>query len=143
MASTRRANSSSATRCKAPAAVMGGVWQATSLASPMTSGPRLRFAPSPTGYFHVGGARTALFNWLVARQQNGVLILRVEDTDVERNRQEWVQAHQDALLWLGIGWDEGPYYQSQRGHLYAEAAAKLFADGKAYHCDCTREQVDE
>ena len=109
----------------------------------MTSGPRLRFAPSPTGYFHVGGGRTALYNWLLARQQDGVFILRVEDTDTERNRQEWIQAHQDALRWLGIDWDEGPFLQSERSELYAEAASKLFADGQAYYCDCTREQVEE
>ena len=78
------------------------------------SGIRVRFAPSPTGYLHVGGARTALFNWLFARQQRGTMILRVEDTDAERNKPELVQGIIDGLTWLGVDWDEGPFYQSQR-----------------------------
>src|SRR3954452_11805216 len=143
MASTRRANSSSATRCNATASVMGGVWQASSLASPMTSGPRLRFAPSPTGYFHVGGARTALFNWLLARQQGGTFILRIEDTDEARNHPQWVDGILNAMQWLGLDWDEGPFFQSDRADRHAEATVKLHAAGQAYYCDCTREQVDE
>src|SRR5437879_9837727 len=79
-----------------------------------TREPRVRFAPSPTGYLHVGGARTALFNWLFARGQRGAMILRVEDTDAERNRPELVEGILEGLRWLGIDWDEGPYYQSQR-----------------------------
>lgn len=103
---------------------------------------RLRFSPSPTGYFHVGGARTALYNWLEARRLGGVFILRIEDTDRERNRQEWVDGIQSAMRWLGLDWDEGPYFQSERAHLYEAAAAKLVANGQAYFCDCTRDVVD-
>jgi glutamyl-tRNA synthetase len=104
--------------------------------------PRLRFAPSPTGYFHVGGARTALFNWLIARQSGGELVLRIEDTDEERNRPEWVEGITSALTWLGIDWDEGPVMQSERAVLFREAADKLVAEGHAYYCDCTRQQVE-
>ena len=102
---------------------------------------RLRFSPSPTGYFHVGGARTALYNWLEARRQGGTFVLRIEDTDLERNRPEWVEGIQSAMRWLGLDWDEGPYFQSQRAHLYEAAAAKLEAGGQAYYCDCTRDVV--
>jgi glutamyl-tRNA synthetase len=104
--------------------------------------PRVRFAPSPTGYFHVGGARTALFNWLFARQQGGVFILRIEDTDTERNREEWIDGIRTALTWLGLDWDEGPYLQSERSRLYADAVDKLVAGGHVYYCDCTREAVE-
>ncbi|MDP9388336.1 MAG: glutamate--tRNA ligase [Actinomycetota bacterium] len=104
---------------------------------------RLRFSPSPTGYFHVGGARTALFNWLMARREGGTFILRIEDTDTERNKPEWVEGIQSAMRWLGLDWDEGPYFQSQRAHLYAEAAGRLHAGGRAYYCDCTKEVVQE
>jgi glutamyl-tRNA synthetase len=104
--------------------------------------PRVRFAPSPTGYFHVGGARTALFNWLFARQQGGVFILRIEDTDTERNREEWIAGIGTALAWLGLDWDEGPYLQSERSSLYADAVDKLLAGGHVYYCDCTREAVE-
>jgi glutamyl-tRNA synthetase len=103
----------------------------------------VRFAPSPTGYFHVGGGRTALFNWLYARQHGGVFILRVEDTDADRNREEHVEGIQRAMRWLGLDWDEGPYFQSQRGELYRAAIEKLLADGYAYACDCTTEAVKE
>ena len=102
----------------------------------------MRFAPSPTGYFHVGGAKTALYNWIYARQHGGVFVLRIEDTDTERNRDEWIDGIQSALRWIGVEWDEGPYFQSQRTALYAAAAARLFASGDAYYCDCTREVVD-
>ncbi len=102
---------------------------------------RVRFAPSPTGYFHVGSARTALFNWLYARQQGGTFVLRIEDTDLERNRSEHIEGIQRALRWLGLDWDEGPYFQSQRGELYQAAIDKLLADGLAYACDCTPEAV--
>jgi glutamyl-tRNA synthetase len=108
----------------------------------VTGKPRLRFAPSPTGYFHVGSARTLLFNWLYARQAGGTLILRIEDTDEERSRTEWVDAITSAMAWLGLDWDEGPYLQSQRGGLYREAAERLLAAGHAYWCDCTRERVE-
>src|SRR5579863_604627 len=103
-------------------------------------GVRVRFAPSPTGYLHVGGARTALFNWLFARNQGGIFILRVEDTDVERNRPELVEGILDGLRWLGLDWDEGPYFQSQRLELHREAAIKLAALGAAYYCDCPPEK---
>ena len=76
---------------------------------------RVRIAPSPTGYFHVGGARTALYNWCFARRHNGVFVLRIEDTDAERNKEEWVDGIGSAMAWLGIEWDEGPYRQSRRG----------------------------
>ena len=95
------------------------------------SPPRVRFAPSPTGYLHVGGARTALFNWLFARQQHGTFVLRIEDTDTERNREEWTVGIQRAMTWLGVDWDEGPWYQSQRADLYQAAIEKLLASGSA------------
>ncbi len=104
---------------------------------------RLRFSPSPTGYFHVGGARTALYNWLVARREGGVFILRIEDTDLERNKAEWVEGIQSSMRWLGIDWDEGPYFQSERAHLYSAAAERLVSAGQAYYCECTREIVDQ
>ena len=103
--------------------------------------PRVRFAPSPTGYFHVGSARAALFNWLFARQTGGVFVLRIEDTDTERNREEFVEGIQRAMRWLGLDWDEGPFFQSQRGTLYEAAIDKLLIDGRAYACDCTPEAV--
>jgi len=84
-------------------------------------------APSPTGYFHVGSARTALFNWLFARQRSGTFVLRIEDTDAERNRAEHTEGIERAMLWLGLDWDEGPYFQSERGPLY-EAAIKQLLD---------------
>ena len=98
--------------------------------------PRVRFAPSPTGYLHVGGARTALFNWLFARHEGGTLLLRIEDTDVERNRPELVDGILEGLRWLGIEWDEGPYFQSQRLEMYRGAAEKLLASGAAFECYC-------
>jgi glutamyl-tRNA synthetase len=101
----------------------------------------MRFAPSPTGYLHVGSARTALFNWLEVRRLGGTFILRIEDTDRERNREEWVELIGSGLAWLGLDWDEGPYRQSERGDLYSEAASRLRADGCAYFCECTPEQV--
>ena len=107
----------------------------------MTDGPRVRIAPSPTGYFHVGTGRTALFNWLYARQQGGTFILRIEDTDTARNRPEHIEGILRALQWLGLDWDEGPYFQSQRGPRYAEAVERLLASGAAYACDCPPETV--
>ncbi len=101
-----------------------------------TDKPRVRFAPSPTGYLHVGGARTALFNWLFARHVGGTLLLRIEDTDVERNRPELTDGILESLRWLGLEWDEGPYFQSQRLGLYQEAAERLLAAGAAYPCYC-------
>jgi glutamyl-tRNA synthetase len=105
------------------------------------SGPvRVRFAPSPTGYLHVGGARTALFNWLFARKAGGTMILRIEDTDAERNKPELVSGIIDALKWLGVDWDEGPFYQSQRTQLYQEAGKKILASGNAFLCYCPPEK---
>ena len=110
---------------------------------------RTRFAPSPTGYLHIGGVRTALFNWLVARQAGGKFILRIDDTDSERNKVEALQPILDGFRWLGIDWDEwpevdgpfAPYYQSQRNHLYVEAAIQLLSSGKAYPCYMTTDEI--
>lgn len=98
--------------------------------------PRVRFAPSPTGYLHVGGARTALFNWLYARREGGTLLLRIEDTDVERNRPELVEGILEGLRWLGIEWEGEPIYQSQRLPTYRAAAQRLLASGAAFACYC-------
>jgi glutamyl-tRNA synthetase len=103
---------------------------------------RARFAPSPTGDLHIGGARTALFNWLLARHAQGVFILRIEDTDVARSTQESIQVILDAMTWLGMDWDEGPFYQTQRISFYQEAAEKLLKEGKAYRCYCTPEELE-
>ncbi|MBW1893756.1 MAG: glutamate--tRNA ligase [Deltaproteobacteria bacterium] len=100
-----------------------------------------RFPPSPTGYLHVGGARTALFNWLYARHMKGRFVLRIEDTDAARSTKESVDAIFEALEWLGIDWDEGPYYQSERFDIYREYIQKLLDTGNAYYCTCTPEQV--
>src|SRR5262249_23677361 len=102
---------------------------------------RVRFAPSPTGYLHVGGARTALFNWLFARHFAGEFVLRIEDTDVERSSVEMVEGILDGLRWLGLLWDEGPYFQSQRIAQYEEAAQTLLREGKAYPCFCSQETL--
>ena len=104
--------------------------------------PRVRFAPSPTGSLHVGGARTALYNWLFARRHGGTFILRIEDTDVERSRKELTQQILDAMTWLGLSWDEGPFFQSERQDLYREAAARLLAEGKAYRAFETPEELE-
>jgi len=114
------------------------------------TGPRVRFAPSPSGYLHIGGARTALFNWLWARSQGGKFIIRIEDTDQDRSSLDSVSAILDALRWLGLDWDEGPemegpvgpYFQSDRKALYRESVEKLIQAGKAYRCYCTKEELD-
>jgi glutamyl-tRNA synthetase len=103
---------------------------------------RTRFAPSPTGYLHIGGARTALFSWAYARRHGGQFILRVEDTDVARSTPEAVQAILDGMAWLGLEHDEGPFYQMQRMDRYKEVIRKMLADGTAYHCYTTREELD-
>ncbi len=103
---------------------------------------RTRFAPSPTGYLHVGGARTALFSFLEARHHGGEFVLRVEDTDRERSTDAAVQAILDGMAWLGLAHDEGPYFQTQRFDRYREVAQKLLADGKAYHCYCSKDELD-
>ena len=104
-----------------------------SSASGSSSPIRVRFAPSPTGYLHVGGARTALFDWLFARKHLGTFILRIEDTDVARSSEEMTRGILDAMTWLGLSWDEGPYYQSKRLDLYHAAADRLVSGGYAYH----------
>jgi glutamyl-tRNA synthetase len=101
-----------------------------------------RFPPSPTGYLHVGGARTAIFNWLYARHMNGKFVLRIEDTDIKRSTQASVDAIFEALQWLGIDWDEGPYFQTQRFDIYQEYIQKLVDSGHAYYCTCSPEQID-
>lgn len=101
-----------------------------------------RFPPSPTGYLHVGGARTALFNWLYARNTGGKFILRIEDTDAVRSTQESVEAIFDSLKWLEIDWDEGPFFQTRRYDLYREYIQKLVDSGHAYYCTCTPEEID-
>jgi glutamyl-tRNA synthetase len=104
--------------------------------------PRVRFAPSPTGYLHVGGARTALFNWLFARHTGGTFILRIEDTDFERSSEDMVQGILDGMRWLGMEWDEGPFFQSRRLPLYQATAEKLRLSGHAYYCFCTKEELE-
>jgi glutamyl-tRNA synthetase len=112
---------------------------------------RVRFAPSPTGYLHIGGARTALFNWLYARRHGGTFVLRIEDTDTERSSWEMVSGIVEGLRWLGLDWDEGPdvggphapYFQSQRVDMYRATAERLVADGRAYYCYCTTETLQQ
>jgi glutamyl-tRNA synthetase len=110
-----------------------------SAASPV----RLRFAPSPTGYLHVGGVRTALFNWLYARHVGGTFVLRIEDTDVERSTQEMVESILIAMRWLGLDWDEGPFHQSERMDLYRSVAERLITSQHAYYCFCSREEIEQ
>jgi len=109
--------------------------------NPMTV--RTRFAPSPTGYLHIGGARTALFNYLFARRNRGEFILRIEDTDAARSTGESTDAILEGMKWLGLDWDEGPYYQSRRFTIYREHAEKLLEKGLAYRCFCTPEELEE
>ena len=103
---------------------------------------RTRFAPSPTGYLHIGGARTALFSWAYARKHGGRFILRIEDTDLDRSTESSVQAILDAMRWLGLDWDEGPFFQMQRLGRYKEVAEKLITQGKAYRCWASKEDLD-
>jgi glutamyl-tRNA synthetase len=103
---------------------------------------RTRFAPSPTGYLHIGGARTALFSWAYARKHGGKFILRIEDTDQERSTRESEQAILDGLAWLGIDWDEGPFFQMQRLERYKQVVEQLLAEGKAYHCYASKEELE-
>jgi glutamyl-tRNA synthetase len=104
--------------------------------------PRVRFAPSPTGYLHVGGARTALFNWLFARHTGGTHVLRIEDTDRDRSTEAHTRVILDGLTWLGIGWDEGPFFQGEYAPRHRADAERLLAGGKAYRCFCTREELE-
>lgn len=103
---------------------------------------RTRFAPSPTGFLHIGGARTALFSWAYARKHKGVFILRIEDTDVARSTPEALQAILDGMRWLGLDWDEGPYYQMQRMDRYRQVIRQMVDSGHAYHCYCSKEELD-
>src|SRR5579884_2950828 len=111
---------------------------------------RVRFAPSPTGLLHVGNARTALYNWLVARHTGGKFVLRIEDTDVERSREEHEKQLIEDLRWLGLDWDEGPemggphgpYRQSERLDIYRKHTDQLLTEGKAYRCFCTAEELE-
>ena len=103
---------------------------------------KTRFAPSPTGYLHVGGARTALFSWLYARRNGGNFVLRVEDTDLERSTEDSVNAILDAMAWLGLDYDEGPFYQTQRFDRYNEVIDQLLESGQAYRCTCSKDRLD-
>lgn len=103
---------------------------------------RTRFAPSPTGFLHIGGARTALFNWLFTRHNGGTFVLRIEDTDQLRSTEESTKAILDAMRWLGLNWDEGPYFQAERVAIHRQMVEKLIDEGKAYYCDCTPEVLD-
>src|SRR5438046_4301224 len=113
-----------------------------SVSDPVASS-RVRFAPSPTGYLHVGGASTALFNWRFSRHCGGTLVLRIEDTDLERSTSEMVEGILQGLRWLGLDWDEGPYYQTQRVNLYRSAADRLLESGAAYYCFCSKEDLEQ
>ena len=104
---------------------------------------RTRFAPSPTGYLHIGGARTALFSWLYAKKMGGEFVLRIEDTDRERSTQEAVDAIVDGMEWLGLEHDEGPFYQTQRFDRYNEVIQQLLDSGQAYYCNCSRERLEQ
>jgi len=103
---------------------------------------RVRFAPSPTGFLHIGGARTALFNWLFARHNKGVFVLRIEDTDRSRSTDEYIEAIIDGMKWLGLDWDEGPYRQTDRLDIYRQKIEKLLEEGKAYYCYCSPEELE-
>ena len=102
-----------------------------------------RFPPSPTGYLHIGGARTALFNWLYARKTSGEMVLRIEDTDRQRSTQEAIDIILDAMKWMGLTWNQGPFYQTKRFDRYEEVIQQLLASGNAYHCSCSKERINE
>ncbi len=104
---------------------------------------RVRFAPSPTGHLHIGGARTALFNYLFARHNNGAFILRIEDTDKNRSTEEYIEAIVEGMKWLNLDWDEGPYRQTDRFDLYRSYVERLLSEGKAYKCYCTSEELKQ
>ncbi len=109
----------------------------------MSDNVRVRFAPSPTGFLHIGGARTALFNWLYARQAGGTFILRIEDTDRTRSTDEYIGAILEGMEWLGLDWDEGPFRQTDRFDVYRSYAEKLVQEGKAYYCYCSPEELED
>lgn len=104
---------------------------------------RARFAPSPTGHLHIGGARTALFNWLYARNQGGEFVLRIEDTDTSRSTEEYIQSILESMKWLGLDWDEGPFRQTARLDIYRKRVERLLSEGKAYRCYCSAEELEE
>ena len=104
---------------------------------------KVRFAPSPTGFLHIGGVRTALFNWLFARHHGGKFILRIEDTDLSRSTEESIQEILESMRWLGLDWDEGPFRQTERQEIYTKKIMHLLSTGKAYHCYCTPEELDQ
>ena len=104
---------------------------------------KVRFAPSPTGFLHIGGVRTALFNWLFARHHGGKFILRIEDTDISRSTEESIQEILESMRWLGLDWDEGPFRQTERQEIYTKKIMHLLSTGKAYHCYCTPEELDQ
>src|SRR5262249_35429589 len=104
---------------------------------------RFRFAPSPTGHLHIGGARTALYNYLMAKKTGGKFILRIEDTDRERSTGEYIHSILGAMQWLGLGYDEGPYYQMERAPIHQAHLQQLLAEGKAYRCFCTAELLEQ
>lgn len=109
----------------------------------MSEKVRVRFAPSPTGHLHLGGARTALFNWLFARHNKGTFILRIEDTDRTRSTEEYIEAIIEGMKWLGLDWDEGPYRQTDRFNIYKDYVDKLLREGKAYYCYCSPEELEK
>ena len=109
----------------------------------MSDSVRVRFAPSPTGHLHIGGARTALFNWLFARHHNGTFILRIEDTDTTRSTGEYIEAIIEGMRWLNLDWDEGPFRQTDRFDIYRSYVERLLREGKAYHCYCTPEELEQ
>src|SRR3989338_6919640 len=104
---------------------------------------RTRFAPSPTGFLHIGGARTALYCWLYARKTKGTFILRIEDTDLERSTPESVQAILDGMAWLNLDYQEGPFYQTQRFDRYREVIKQMLENGTAYRCYCSKERLEK
>ena len=103
---------------------------------------KTRFAPSPTGLLHIGGARTALYSWLYAKNQGGEFVLRIEDTDTERSTQAAIDAIMEGMTWLGFDWDEGPYYQTKRFDRYNQLIDQLLAEGKAYKCYCSKDRLE-
>jgi glutamyl-tRNA synthetase len=109
----------------------------------MSKEVRTRFAPSPTGHLHIGGARTALFSWLYARHTGGKFILRIEDTDAQRSDEELSRQILEAMTWLGLDWDEGPFYQSERLDIYRSYVDNLLDEGKAYWCECTPDELEK
>ena len=103
---------------------------------------KVRFAPSPTGFLHIGGVRTALFNWLFAKNHGGKFVLRIEDTDLSRSTEESIEEILESMRWLGLDWDEGPFRQTERQQIYSQKVEELLSAGKAYHCYCKPEELD-